>query len=133
MVDVIAAGKRKTAIARAIIRSGVGRVIYNGYPIEVYPNEQVKQRILEPLNIIPEDLRNQVDIIVKARGGGFMGQADAARIAIGRGLVKYTGSDEIKKILLEYDRTILSGDPRRKEPKKFGGPGARRRFQKSYR
>lgn len=133
MVDVVVSGKRKTAVARAIIRSGVGRVIFNGYPIEVYPNEQVKQRILEPLNIIPDKLRNQIDIFIKAHGGGFMGQADAARMAIGRGLVKYTASDEIKRILLEYDRTILSGDPRRKEPKKFGGPGARRRFQKSYR
>jgi len=119
MVDVIVSGKRKTAVARAIIREGVGRVVYNGYPIEAYPNEQAKQRIMEPLNIIPEKLRNQVDIFINARGGGFMGQADAARMAIGLGLVKYTGSDEIKRILTEYDRTILSGDPRRKEPKKI--------------
>jgi small subunit ribosomal protein S9 len=133
MVDVIVSGKRKTAVARALIRAGVGRVFYNGYPLEAYPIEQAKQRMLEPLNIIPENLRRHVDIYVTASGGGFMGQADASRIAIGRALVKFTGSDEVKRVFMEYDRTILSGDPRRTEPKKFGGPGPRRRFQKSYR
>ncbi|PSN86816.1 30S ribosomal protein S9 [Candidatus Marsarchaeota G2 archaeon ECH_B_SAG-G16] len=133
MVDVIVTGKRKTAIAKALIRPGIGRVFINGRPLETIPIEQVRERILEPLNVIPETLRHKVDIFVKVSGGGFMGQADACRIAIGRALVKFTGSEEIKRLLMDYDRTILSGDPRRKEPKKFGGPGARRRFQKSYR
>ncbi|MEM3671199.1 MAG: 30S ribosomal protein S9 [Thermoprotei archaeon] len=133
MVEVVVSGKRKRATARAIIRQGAGRVFFNDYPLEAYPSEQVKQRIMEPLNIIPEQLRRRVDIYLKAKGGGLMGQADASRIALGRGLVKYTGSDSLKELLNEYDRSILSGDPRRTEPKKFGGPGPRRRYQKSYR
>ncbi|MCL5788423.1 MAG: 30S ribosomal protein S9 [Candidatus Marsarchaeota archaeon] len=133
MVEVIVSGKRKSAVARALVKQGAGRVYFNEYPLEAYPNEQVKQRIMEPLNIIPETLRKRVDIYLTAKGGGVMGQADASRIALGRGLVKYTGSEEVKSILNEYDRSILSGDPRRTEPKKFGGPGPRRRFQKSYR
>jgi small subunit ribosomal protein S9 len=133
LADIVVSGKRKTAVARATIRQGAGRVYFNGYPLEAFPIEQAKQRMFEPLNIIPESLRRKVDIFVSASGGGFMGQADASRIAIGRALVKYSGSGDVKRTLTEYDRTILSGDPRRTEPKKFGGPGPRRRYQKSYR
>jgi small subunit ribosomal protein S9 len=62
-----------------------------------------------------------------------MGQAEAARMAIARGLVEFTRSAELRRLFTGFDRTMLAGDPRRKEPKKFGGPGARRRKQKSYR
>ena len=62
-----------------------------------------------------------------------MGQAEAARIAIARALVAWSDSVELKQKYIEYDRTMLVGDPRRTEPKKFGGPGPRRRRQKSYR
>ena len=62
-----------------------------------------------------------------------MGQAEAARTAIARALVRWTKSSQLRSKFLEFDRTLLTGDPRRKEPKKFGGPGARARFQKSYR
>jgi small subunit ribosomal protein S9 len=70
---------------------------------------------------------------VKVKGGGFMGQAEAARMAIARGIVKWSKKSKIKERILDYDRTMLSGDSRRKESKKFGGPGARRKKQKSYR
>ena len=62
-----------------------------------------------------------------------MGQAEAARTAIARALVKWYKDARLQRIFTEFDRTLLTGDPRRKEPKKFGGPGARARFQKSYR
>jgi len=62
-----------------------------------------------------------------------MGQAEATRIAIARALVSWTRSPKVKKTFIEHDRTVLAGDPRRKEAKKFGGPGARVRKQKSYR
>jgi len=62
-----------------------------------------------------------------------MGQAQAARIAIAKGLVDYTKSADLRNRFVEYDRALLAGDARRKEPKKFGGPGARARDQKSYR
>ena len=62
-----------------------------------------------------------------------MSQAEAARMGIAQGLVKYSKSKRLRNKYIEYDRTMLAGDARRKESKKFGGPGARRRKQKSYR
>ena len=62
-----------------------------------------------------------------------MSQAEAVRMGIAQGLVKHTKSKRLRNIIVEYDRTMLAGDARRKEAKKFGGPGARRRKQKSYR
>jgi small subunit ribosomal protein S9 len=70
---------------------------------------------------------------VEVEGGGPLSQAEAVRMGLAQGLVKYTRSKRLKTSFQEYDRTMLSGDARRKEPKKFGGPGARRRKQKSYR
>ena len=129
---VITSGKRKTAIAKAVIRPGIGRVRINKIPLEIYQPELAKMTIMEPL-IIAKDLAKQVDIDVTVRGGGFMGQAEAARTAIARGLVEWSGDEELKKAYLEYDRYLLVNDVRRKEPKKQGGRGARKRRQTSYR
>lgn len=126
-------GKRKTAIARATIRAGKGRVRINNVPLEIFEPQIAKLRIMEPLLQTGDEVRNQIDISVKASGGGFMGQAEATRMAIARGLVKWTKSKQLHSTFSEYDRTMLAGDPRRKEPKKFGGPGARAKRQKSYR
>jgi len=128
-----ASAKRKEAVAFAVIRPGRGRLYINGFPIEVYAqNEFVRMKILEPL-WLAKDYAKSIDIKVRVKGGGFMGQADAVRMAIARALVKWTGSQELERLFKEYDRSMLAGDPRRKEPKKFGGRGARARFQKSYR
>ncbi|RLE55744.1 MAG: 30S ribosomal protein S9 [Candidatus Methanomethylicota archaeon] len=133
MVKVlVTSGKRKTAIARATFRPGRGRVLINKVPIELYQPEIARWKIMEPL-LLAGDRVKKVDIEVSVRGGGFMGQADAARMAIARGLVAWFKDEELKKVFLDYDRSMLAGDPRRTEPKKFGGPSARRRFQKSYR
>jgi len=130
---VISSGKRKTAIARAIIRPGRGRVFINNVPVEIYPIEMARWKILEPLLLAGDDIRNSIDIHVNVKGGGVMAQADAARIAIARGLIELTKNEELKKLFLEYDKTMLSGDPRQAEPKKFARYSARRRWQKSYR
>jgi len=130
---IVQSGKRKTAIARAVIRLGKGRVRINKKPLEIIEPEVVRLKIMEPLLLAPKELVNSVDIEVSVRGGGFMGQAEAARIAIARALVAWSDSVELKQKYIEYDRTMLVGDPRRTEPKKFGGPGPRRRRQKSYR
>jgi len=66
-------------------------------------------------------------------GGGVVSQSEAARMALARALVSWTKSKSLKDAYINYDRSLLAGDPRQKEPKKFGGPGARRRRQKSYR
>ncbi len=129
---VIASGKRKTAIARAVIRPGKGRVRINKIPLPLIQPEVVRLKLSEPL-ILAGEIAKQVDVDVDVRGGGFMGQAEAARTAIARGLVEYSGNPQIRTVMVEYDEKMLVSDPRRKEPKKFGGRGARARRQKSYR
>ena len=129
---ILVTGKRKTAIARAVIKTGSGNVIVNGIPLSTFTPEIAKMKITEPLVLSGERAKG-VDINVKVSGGGFMGQAEAARMAVAKGLVQWSRSSELRKTMTNYDRTMLAGDPRRKEPKKFGGPGARRREQKSYR
>ena len=130
---VTVSGKRKTAIARATIRAGKGRFRINNVPLEVFEPRIARMKIMEPLLQIDEELRGKIDVSTRVSGGGFMGQAEAARMAIARGLLKWTKSKHLQSIFTEYDRTMLAGDPRRKEPKKFGGPGARAKRQKSYR
>jgi small subunit ribosomal protein S9 len=129
---LLVTGKRKTAIARAVFKTGRGSVTMNEFPVGNLSPELARARIYEPLTLAGDRL-NTIDIRVKVRGGGVMGQAEAARMAIARGLVEFTRSAELRRLFTGFDRTMLAGDPRRKEPKKFGGPGARRRKQKSYR
>lgn len=125
-------GRRKTATVRVTVMEGKGRVRVNNIPLEFFEPGTAKDKMLEPL-LISGDLRNKVDISVEASGGGVMGQAAAARMAIASALVTYSKSKSLRSTFMTYDRSILAGDPRQKEPKKFGGPGARRRKQKSYR
>ena len=130
---MVLSGKRKTAIARATVRLGKGRVRINNVPIEVYEPKIARDKILEPLLLTDDKVWNQLDINVSVAGGGYMGQAEAARMAVAKSLLKWTKSTRLRTTLIDYDRTMIAGDPRRSEPKKFGGPGARARDQKSYR
>ncbi|HDD59434.1 MAG TPA: 30S ribosomal protein S9 [Euryarchaeota archaeon] len=125
-------GKRKSAIARATVREGKGRVRINRYPLEIYEPELARLIMQEPLLLAGERAK-KVDIDIRVRGGGYMGQAEAARTAIARGLVKFFGDEELKNHFLSYDRSLLVNDPRRKLPKKPLGRGARKKRQKSYR
>lgn len=125
-------GKRKTAIARGTFHEGKGRIRINKCPVELYDPELARQKISEPLTLAG-DVINDVDIDVKVIGGGVMGQAEAARMVIAKGLVQWTNDMDLKEKFVQYDRTMLVGDPRRSEPKKYGGSGARARRQKSYR
>jgi small subunit ribosomal protein S9 len=89
--------------------------------------------------VLAGELRDHVDIMVRVAGGGFMGQAGAVATAISRAMVKWfdlykpNPSIDLRAIIENHDKTLLSGDPRQKEPKKAGRVGARRRPQKSYR
>lgn len=130
---LVVSGKRKTAVARAVIRPGYGRIWINRTPLEIYTPEVAREKIKEPLVLVGEGVWKELDIDVNVSGGGFMGQAEAARMAIANALLKWAKNPKLQKILVEYDRTMVVGDARRKEPKKFGGPGARARVQKSYR
>jgi small subunit ribosomal protein S9 len=83
--------------------------------------------------MIAENIAKKVDIDVNVGGGGFMGQAEAARIAIGKALLEFSGDAKLQEKFFDYDRSIIKGDHRRKETKKYGGKGARAKKQKSYR
>jgi len=126
-------GKKKTAIARATVREGEGRVRVNGQPVELVEPEVARLKMLEPFRIAADDLRDDVDVSVRTEGGGVVGQADAVRTAIARGLVDHTNDAELRDAFREFDRSLLVNDVRQSEPKKWGGPGARARYQKSYR
>ncbi|MEW6529147.1 MAG: 30S ribosomal protein S9 [Candidatus Micrarchaeota archaeon] len=129
---VLARGKRKEAIARAVISTGAGRFVFNNTLFNTIPNKYIKEMIQEPLGFVGAEL-NKIDIKVYVRGGGQMGQAQAARTAVAKALVEYTQDEQLKNAYLGHDRSILIEDVRRVEPKKYKGPKARARFQKSYR
>jgi small subunit ribosomal protein S9 len=134
MVKIInTSGKKKTAIARATFKEGAGRVRINKKPLEIYEPEIAKLKISEPLTLAGNDITSKIDININVQGGGVMGQANAVRTAIGKGLIEWTGDIALKDAMLSYDRNIVVNDSRQKESKKFGGPGARARYQKSYR
>ncbi len=126
------AGKRKAAIARATLRAGSGIIRINSIPLDNYIPEFARERIREPL-VLAGDLAKKVDISVSVSGGGITGQADAARLAIGKVLLEHAADPELKKKYLEYDRAILVADSRRKETRKPGRSKARAAAQKSKR
>jgi len=137
---------RKTASAHVYITKGEGKVRINYVPLEMIEREISREVMLVPLEI-SGDLRNKINISVKVKGGGFMSQSYVAATGITRALIGWTKNkkepkdhpftkkqrDELKQKIEVVDKYLVSGDARRKEPKKFGGPGARRRKQKSYR
>lgn len=132
MKIVNSSGKRKTAIARATLREGKGRIRVNKKPLEIMEPELIRLKMSEPLEfasgVIPT-----VDIDVNVHGGGIFGQAGAVRTAIARGLVEWTNDTALRDAMAQYDRSLLVNDTRYSLPKKFGGRGARKRRQKSYR
>ncbi len=133
MKVTIASGKRKTAIARAVVKEGKGRFRINHMPFEIYEPEVARLTIMEPVALLGDRVKN-VDVEVKVKGGGVMGQAEAARTAVARALLKYFDNDpQIEELFKEYDRSLLVNDVRRKLPKLPLGRGARKRRQKSYR
>ncbi len=126
-----ARGKRKRAIARATVKEGSGRIRVNSKLTSSVGNKYFRNIVEEPLGLLgPDGLK--VDISVKVHGGGEMGQAQACRTAIAKALALYFGEGVIAKYK-EDDLYLLKEDSRRVEPKKYQGPKARARKQKSYR
>lgn len=132
MKIVNTSGKKKTAIARATLREGKGQIRINKKPLEIMEPRLARLKIMEPIMMAQGHITN-IDIVVNVRGGGFMGQAEAVRTAIARGIVEWTGDTVLRDTYAEYDRNLLVNDHRQKERKKVGGPGARAKYQKSYR
>lgn len=130
--NIVASGKHDFARAQAIITEGNGTVLLNSVPFEIYQPEIAREKIREAL-ILAGDIAKKVNIKVNMRGGGYMGQAMAARLAIARGLVKFSRSEKLKRTFLDYDRNLLVADVRRKETRKPGPSKARAAAQKSKR
>ncbi len=124
-------GKRDTAVARAFVKSGNGKVRIDSRPLEIWGNEPLRLWVKEPL-ILSDDLSKKVDIDVSVRGGGTVGQSESIRQAIAKGLVEFSGSDELRKKFLEFDRNLLVYDPRRNEPHHGSGRGASKRGSRRH-
>lgn len=123
-----ATGRRKTSVARVIMRPGSGQIIVNEKPLETYfPRETLRMMIRQPLELT--GMIGKLDIFANVDGGGLSGQAGALKHGISRALVLM---DSDLKARLKKDG-FLTRDPREKERKKYGQKGARKRFQFSKR
>jgi small subunit ribosomal protein S16e len=121
-------GKKKTAIAVAICTKGKGQVRVNGQPLELLEPAMLRVKVQEPILLLGSSRFEGIDIRVKVKGGGYVAQIYAIRQAISKAIIAYyqryvdeQSKRDIKKTLLDYDRSLLVADPRRVEPKKFGG------------
>jgi len=123
-----ATGKRKTAIARIYMKEGAGTITVNKRTFDDYfTRDSLKMLIQQPLDIVGK--RGQFDFYVNVRGGGMAGQAGAVKHGISKVLIEY--DQEMRSMLKKVG--FLSRDSRIKERKKYGQPGARKRFQFSKR
>ncbi|MBU2476408.1 30S ribosomal protein S9 [Candidatus Micrarchaeota archaeon] len=124
--------KKKEAIARAVIKTGKGRITVNKKNIEFLEPEYAKELIFEPVKLAGDTIK-ETDIKIIVKGGGFMGQAVAARSVIAKAIVEYTNDKKLKEKFIKYDRLLMVDDHRRVEPKKPLGTKARKKKQSSKR
>ena len=121
-------GRRKTSVARVRLSSGSGKILVNGRAFENYfPIEGLRFQVLQPFSVT--ELINKFDVLISVHGGGPSGQAGAARHGIARALLEV--DDKLRPTLKKQG--LLTRDPRMRERKKYGQPGARKRFQYSKR
>ena len=126
--DFLGTGRRKTAVARVRLASGSGKIVVNGRPIENYfLTDTLRGVVLQPLAVT--ETAAKFDVSVNVTGGGPAGQAGAVRHGIARALIE---SDATLRPALKV-KGLLTRDPRMRERKKYGQPGARKRFQYSKR
>ncbi|KJE93211.1 ribosomal protein S16 [Capsaspora owczarzaki ATCC 30864] len=133
-------GKKKTSIAVAHCKRGHGLIKVNGVPLDLIQPAALRVKVSEPLLLLGKERFSGLDIRVRVAGGGNVAQIYAVRQAIAKAIVAFyqkfvdeASKKEIKDLLVAYDRSLLVADPRRAEPKKPGGKGARGKMQKSYR
>ncbi|MEK6898301.1 MAG: 30S ribosomal protein S9 [Nanoarchaeota archaeon] len=132
-MKIIKSGKRKRAIAKAVLTEGSGNVSVNR---KNYKTLQIFDRlkIEEPLRIAQNVLgKINFDVSITVKGGGEKGQIEAARLALARAINEFAKSKELEKAFLSYDWSLLVADVRRKETYKPGDSKARRKRQKSFR
>jgi small subunit ribosomal protein S9 len=128
LVQQLATGRRKTSVARIFLRSGKGQITVNGREFEQYfVNDSSRAMVKQPL--LATEMADKFDILILTQGGGPMGQAGACRLGISRALIEF--NSELRPKLKELG--FLTRDPRKRERKKYGQKGARKRFQFSKR
>lgn len=133
MNKIVKSGKRKRAVARAVLEQGTGKVTINKKDYKTL-NLFDKLKIEEPLRIAEHVLgKLMFNVDISVGGGGEKGQVEAARVALSKAIVEFSKSKELEKAFLEYDRNLLVADVRRKEAYKPGDSKARGKRQKSYR
>ena len=131
MKNIITSGRRKQSIARAVLSEGNGKITINNMDLKVYSTDLARLKVREPL-MLASEVASKVDIYIIVRGGGYINQADAARLAVARALVQYNG--KLKELFLDYDRQLLVADIRTREISKPNHHGqARAGTQTSYR
>jgi len=133
-------GRKKNSTAVATVTKGQGNIRINGKSLNIVEPISMRMKVFEPILLLGQKRFEGLNLRVRVRGGGQCSQILAIRQAIAKGVIAFTQKyddettkREMKELLLQYDKTLLVADPRRCEPKKFGGKGARARFQKSYR
>jgi|TARA_B100001971_G_C18009740_1_gene441742 small subunit ribosomal protein S9 len=133
MIKIVKSGKRKTAIARAVLTEGSGKIIVNKQDYKML-NIFNKLKISEPLRIAEKVLgKTNFDVSIEVKGGGDKGQIEAARLALARVINEFSKSKELSEAFLSYDRNLLVADVRRKEAYKPGDSKARKKRQSSKR
>lgn len=133
-------GRKKNSTAVAVCSEGRGNIRINGKSLNIVEPISLRMKVFEPVLLLGQARFANLNLRVRVRGGGSCSQIMAIRQAIAKSVISYaqkfedeTVKRELKELLLQYDKSLLVADPRRCEPKKFGGKGARARFQKSYR
>lgn len=130
---IVISGKRKSAVARAVIKEGTGKVTINKRDYQTLGFFD-KLRIEEPLRIAQEVLgKKNFDVSITVHGGGAKGQVEASRLALARAISEFSKSKELTEAFVAYDRTLLVADVRRKETRKPGDSKARAMRQSSKR
>jgi small subunit ribosomal protein S9 len=128
LVQYLGTGRRKKAVARVFLRSGKGSITVNGRPMnEYFTTESSRAAVRQPL--LATETAEKFDVLILTDGGGFSGQADAAKLGLARALVEF--NTELRARLKQLG--FLTRDPRGHERKKYGQKGARKRFQFSKR
>lgn len=128
LVQYLGTGRRKTSVARVFLRSGKGTITVNGRPLNDYFSTETSRAVVRQPLLATEN-SEKFDVLILADGGGFVGQAGAARLGIARALVEFNA--ELRSRLKQLG--FLTRDPRAHERKKYGQKGARKRFQFSKR
>lgn len=139
---IVTRGMKKSSVAVCKCNPGKFEIRINKIPLAIHPDSLLIAKMTEILKIVPQDAYENLDfdITTTIKNGGTVGKIYAVRQAFCKAILTYLGTyvdeekkSEVKNAIVKFDRFAIVVDTRVKEPKKYGGPGARARYQKSYR